>query len=125
MHDPDLVEGTMTSEGPAGLRRSLKVRLLLSTGFLALLFAATPTSIDFVRLSVVTPAAHARGADSGDHGGKGDPGDHGGKGNPSGDPGDPTGGKGNPGDSTGSKDDQGGGANPGNHGGGKSTKGAR
>jgi phosphopantothenoylcysteine synthetase/decarboxylase len=59
MSGPILVRSTVVSEVEAGFRRSLKTRLRLSTGLLALLFALTPASIDPVQISLVTPAAHA------------------------------------------------------------------
>jgi hypothetical protein len=70
MSRPILVGCTMVSEGDAGFRRSLKTRLRLSTGLLALLMAVTPVSIDPVQISLVTPAAHA--GDNGNNDGDSD-----------------------------------------------------
>jgi hypothetical protein len=56
---PILVRGTMMSKHEAGFRRSLKTRLRLSTGLLAVLVAVTPAGIDPVQISLATPAAHA------------------------------------------------------------------
>jgi hypothetical protein len=74
MSRPILVGCTMVSEGDAGFRRSLKTRLRLSTGLLALLMAVTPVSIDPVQISLVTPAAHA--GDNGNNDGGNNNGDH-------------------------------------------------
>jgi hypothetical protein len=75
MSGPILVGCTMVSEGDAGFRRSLKTRLRLSTGLLALLMAMTPASVDPVQISLVTPAAHA--GDHGNNDGGNNDGDHG------------------------------------------------
>lgn len=73
MSRPILIRGTV--EGEAGFRRSLKTRLRLSTGLLALLFAVTPASIDPVQISFATTAAHA--GDNGNNNGGNNNGGHG------------------------------------------------